>query len=533
MMKKKTFLILVSLFTALFLVQCAKRGNPTGGPVDEDPPEIVRIYPDNYSTGFKSREIYIEFNEYVKLKDIQKQLVISPPLPNMPTVTPQGGAAKEVTITINDTLAANTTYTFNFGQSIVDHNEGNPYPFFKYVFSTGTYIDSLTLKGKISDAVALQPDPYVNVLLYPVNELYTDSIIYKEKPLYVFNTLDSLSTFTMENLATGTYKMVALKEEYSDLKFDPSRDKIGFVKDPITLPNDELQEIVMYTPTPDPVVVKATHEGKSRIYIAHEGRADSLQVIPKNKKLFNAYTTTMLTGKDTVQFWYDPPVEQDSLVLETTLKGVVKELVVVIKERYRDSLTVQKTGDFKLSQPVLYTASTPIRGYNEEHIRILDKDSTAVVPQVSLDEFKNILSIDFEQQENDRYIVELLPGAITDFYGETNDTIIHNYTTRGANTYGNILVTVKGVKDHPVIVQVVNKQLEVIDEQSIDKDGYIPFEYLQPGAYYLRVVYDYNANGRYDTGDFLKGRQPEKVLFIPEVKKLLANWDLIETIILE
>ena len=148
-MRKNVLQNLVILISITLVISCANRGNPSGGPKDEVAPLIIRSSPENLTTNFKGKEIKIYFNEYVKIKNLQKQLIISPPMDTEPTVTPMGSASKYITITINDTLDDNTTYAFNFGQSIVDNNEENPYDYYRYVFSTGDYIDSLSVKGQI------------------------------------------------------------------------------------------------------------------------------------------------------------------------------------------------------------------------------------------------------------------------------------------------------------------------------------------------------------------------------------------------
>ncbi|MEL6988848.1 MAG: Ig-like domain-containing protein, partial [Bacteroidota bacterium] len=189
---------------ACALVNCAKRGSPTGGPQDSIPPSFVKAVPPNYTTSFDKEEIRIYFDEYIKLKDYQKQLIISPPLKNS-IISPQGSASKYISITITDTLAPNTTYVFNFGQSIQDNNEGNPFSSFKYVMSTGEYIDSLTVKGSIIDELEDKPDNFVSVMLYAVDSTLNDSIVFKEPPRYVTNTLDSLTTFEITNIEEGEY----------------------------------------------------------------------------------------------------------------------------------------------------------------------------------------------------------------------------------------------------------------------------------------------------------------------------------------
>ena len=198
-MKQRYFFPL--LFLAILLwVACARIGAPTGGAEDKTPPKVLKTLPANESVHFTGNRLRIYFDEYIQLKDIRKQLIISPPMEYFPEITPSGNAAKYIDIRILDTLKPNTTYTLNFGKSIQDNNEGNPLSFYTYTFSTGSSIDSLTLKGSIKDALALKPDNYVNVMLYEKNEKFSDSIVYKQKPMYVVNTLDSLTTFELTHL---------------------------------------------------------------------------------------------------------------------------------------------------------------------------------------------------------------------------------------------------------------------------------------------------------------------------------------------
>lgn len=528
---KKTFLNILTLtIVAVVLVQCAKRGTPNGGPVDEEPPVILRAYPDNYSVNFNAQEIEITFDEYIKLKDLQKQLVVSPPLKNAPLVTPQGGASKKMTITITDTLAPNTTYTLNFGQSIIDNNESNPYPYFKYVFSTGTYIDSLQVKGKITDALNYKADDFVNVLLYKMDSTYTDSLVFKGPPLYVLNTLDSLKTFTMQNLAAGKYRMVGIKEENRDLKFNPKTDKIGFISEPITIPSDDVFELNMYVPELDPSIKRVSHEGKSRFYVGYTGNLDSLNVIPVEKNLFTKTRITKLEKKDTLQFWFQPDLERDSIFLKLSYKDFEEEKKVTLKERYKDSLLVKKQGDITLATPLVLTATTPLESYDVSKMKLIDKDSVTIDFKARLDQFKNELTIDFPREESQRYVLEAFPGALLDFYGNTIDTLSFNGTTRTAGDYGNMEITLSDGNKWPAIIQITKEDLTVVAEQKATSNTSYNFDYLNAGNYLIRVIYDRNKNGRYDPGNFLKGTQPEEVVYLPRVIELQANWDVVETI---
>ena len=239
-MSKAFYNFIFIVIICLFLANCANRGRPSGGDKDVTPPMITKSEPENFSTNFTGREIKITFDEFIKIKNIQKHLIISPPMDPAPEIMPLGSASKTITIKITDTLDANTTYAFNFGNSIVDNNESNPYPYYRYVFSTGDYIDSLSVKGHIIDATLLKPDEYVSVMLYEMDSTYTDSTVYKKKPKYITNTLDSTTTFSIDNIKAGNYMLIALKDENQDSKYQQRSDKIGFLKNPITVPTDSL-----------------------------------------------------------------------------------------------------------------------------------------------------------------------------------------------------------------------------------------------------------------------------------------------------
>ena len=204
-MKKNIFILTV--FSVLF-ISCAKRGAITGGPKDTIAPVIVKSNPKNYETNFTGKTIKIDFSEYIKVKDINKQLIISPPMEKTPTIVPQGSASKFISITLNEDLKPNTTYSFNFGQSITDYNEGIPYSQFKYVFSTGSFVDSLTISGNIKDAFESKTDDFVTVMLYDAAS-YNDSLVYKKKPIYITNTLEKSTNFKIENKKASGYYIVA------------------------------------------------------------------------------------------------------------------------------------------------------------------------------------------------------------------------------------------------------------------------------------------------------------------------------------
>jgi len=229
-MKKRIpgfILVLILLFTT---VQCAKKGMPEGGPVDEDPPKFLRANPENFTTNFDKEEIRIYFDEYIKLDKPSQQIIISPPMVPKPNIMPLGTARKDIKIEITDTLEENTTYAINFGKSIVDNNEGNPYDYFKYVFSTGDYIDSLAVSGIVRDAKLKEPSEVISVMLYEADTSYTDSIVFKETPRYITYSQDSTFNFSLENLKAGTYRMVALMDSNDNYLYNPKKGKNWFCR---------------------------------------------------------------------------------------------------------------------------------------------------------------------------------------------------------------------------------------------------------------------------------------------------------------
>ncbi len=232
-----------SFFFSVLLVAatgCAIMNSPEGGPKDAVPPQIINTSPPNKSIHFTATTIEIEFDEYVELKDFNNQFFASPPLQKRITQKLKG---KKLILSINEALLPNTTYTFNFGNSINDITENNAQTDFKYVFSTGKFIDSLSIQGTIKDALELKPTATITVMLYEVNEKYEDSSIFKVNPNYIAFSLEKDSSFKIDNIKAGKYVLVALDDKSSNYRFDPKTEKIGFWNNAITVPNDSLFEI--------------------------------------------------------------------------------------------------------------------------------------------------------------------------------------------------------------------------------------------------------------------------------------------------
>ncbi|WP_296316348.1 Ig-like domain-containing protein [Winogradskyella sp. UBA3174] len=519
------------------LVGCANRGTPSGGEIDIEPPFIEKSTPENFSTNFQGEEIIIIFNEYIKIKDIRKQLIISPPMDTAPVIYPAGGASKYVSIRIKDTLEANTTYAFNFGQSIVDNNEENPFSYFRYVFSTGTTIDSLSVKGIVVDALKQNPDTFVSVMLYEVDSTYSDSIVYKDKPRYITNTLDSLTTFSIDNIKAGTYKLLALKDKNSNYLFNQKNDKIAFNEGFITVPKDTTYSLKMFSEDVNFKAIKPKQESETKIIFPYEGdyKDMRIKILGDTPEDYN-FRITKVQDKDTLNYWYRPNLEADSTLFVVTNKAYSDTL----KHRYRkikpDSLVLSKvvSGSINFDEDFTLEANIPLKKIDTSKIKLTDSDTLRIPYKVEYDSISNRYKFPVKKEESQQYTFKIFPGAFTDFYDtENKDTLNFGFRTKRKSEYGNVRVNIRNAK-FPMLVQLINKNGGVDYERYATESPIVDFTDVVPKLYRLRVVFDANANGKYDTGNYLLGLQPERVSYAKEMDEVRSNFDqIVEFILLD
>ncbi|OAB80058.1 hypothetical protein ULVI_04775 [Cochleicola gelatinilyticus] len=528
------YLFIAFLFSLSF-TDCAKKGFPSGGKLDSIPPVLLRSTPENYTTNFNGNEIRITFDEYIKLKDLSKNLLISPPATYAPIITPLS-TSKTLKIQIQDTLKENTTYSYNFGKSIVDNNEENPFEYYKYVFSTGDYIDSLTLSGTVKDAELLTPSFPATVLLYEINEVFKDSLIYTEKPTYITTTTDSIGSFELTNLKEGSYLLLALKDKGNDYLFQPKVDKIAFEKTYVTLPTDTTYTLNLFKESADYRVINPKHESKNHILFGYEGNADSL-TIEVISEVPSGYTSRLFKDRstDTLHYWFKPSVEVDSLLFLAKNRGKTDTLKARIRDLYVDTLNIKNVSPQVLTpkDSVILAANTPLTSFASELITVTDKDTVAVEASVKINRTNNTLAVFFPKLESQSYTMNVLPGAITDFFETTNDTLKYTFRTQALSDYGTLSLTLSNAREFPLIVQLVDAKFKVVSEKLVTENTVVDFDYLKPASYYLRIIYDTNANGIWDTGSFLDRRAPERVVYYPSQLEVRSNWSLQETFTLE
>lgn len=528
-LKYISFIILISV------ISCAKRGSITGGLKDTLAPVLVSSYPENYSTNFKGNTIMLNFDEYIKLKNTNKQLIISPPFKNEPIITPTT-VSKFIKIEIKDTLQPNTTYSLNFGQAITDNNEGNAINQFKYVFSTGPYIDSLKLNGRIKDSYEKYVDNFVSVMLYEVNDKFKDSTIYKEFPRYITNTLDSMRTFQFDNLREGKYLLVALKDKGSNNKFNPKDDKIGFLKHYITIPTDTVYELELFKEVLPLKTFKPIQASGNRLLLPYEGKQDfkkdKPKIVLKNGNEVLETIVTQFPKKDSLQVWFKP-LKADSLSMEVSKEKYNKRFSFKIKALKKDTLGIKaiQNGQINFRERFMLETETPLVKFDKSKITLVSKDSTAVDFTTEYDEFDQKLYVDFEKKPLEKYHFTFLPGALTDFYEKTNDTLSYKLATKEFEDYGNLILNLKNVKRFPIIVELTNKKGDnVLASAYSEGETTITFNLMVPEEFTIRVIYDDNKNKVYDTGSFLNKTYSEEVYYFQKGIDVRSNWDVDETI---
>ena len=514
---------------------CAKRGSPTGGPVDSIPPVLINASPKINSTNFDSKEIRLTFDEFVKLDKVGEQLIISPPLNKSSyEVKPLNGVTKKVFLEFIDSLENETTYSINFGNSIKDNNEGNPLTFFSYTFSTGETIDSLYVRGNISDAFDKETDDYISIHLYRIDSIFNDSIIYNNRPTYISNSLDSTS-YQFKNIKEGKYLILALKDIDNNYFFDPFYDKIGFIDSLITLPRDSIINFKLFKEETSLIWDKPHFINSEKIGFGYYGKLDlkNIEIESSIPDSVN-YTYTKENEKDTLIFWLSKN-SFDSLNFNLIEKDTTKLVTVKFdraKDTLIDSLSISpKTANIiHLKETFKLSSNIPLKNIDDSLITIRDIDSLIVPFTTSINDNLDQIDIEFEVSPSDNYRVFILPEAIKDVRGVSNDTLQYNVVSQSLEDYGNVYLDVIRNSNSKFILQMIDSNGEVIRVfKNVNQDATYNFDYVRPGKYIFRLIEDANNNDKWDTGNYLKKIKPERVYYFSNELEVRANWDLNET----
>ncbi len=509
--------IFIFFFTILLFSRCARVGSPTGGEKDITPPKVIKSSPKNKSINFSGKEVRIYFDEFIQLKDINKNLLITPPQKNLPEISPLGTAAKEIRIKFKDSLLPNTTYVINFGESIVDFNEGNKMENYQFIFSTGKQIDSLYLKGKVKPLHFSKKPENIIVGLYPIDK-FKDSLIYKEPPYYVAK-VNKHGDFKFNYLKKGEYKLIALADQVRNYVYNPEKEAIGFIKKKISIPNDTLVEVDLFKEPGKFALDELKQISRNHIHAKYKGEADSL----KFEFLSPFSDSLVIVDSQKRDLWYKS--QSDSLKIKFIV-GKYQKILKGKREAKKDSLNVflnSKITFHPLDSLKIY-GNIPLIEVDKKKIKLW-KDSIPLNIDLKWLPKKEILIV-FDPIPGATYQLQILPQAVTDFLGNKNrDTIQRSFSIPEANQFGKMYLDLPDIKDY-YFVEVLDSNKKIIRKSHTSLNNKVHFDYLKPGKYYIRIVFDSNKNNQWDTGNYLKHLLPEKIIELSTPIEIRANWDI-------
>lgn len=512
------------------LAACAVPQNPQGGPKDTTPPKVVTMTPKNLTKNFAAKKITLEFDEYFKLNDETKEFSISPDQEKQPILKIKG---KKLEIDLQDTLEKNTTYTLNFGKAVADVNEGNVIKNLSYVFSTGPKIDSLQLSGKVTSALTGEPELDATVFILPLKK---DSLLGKKRPS-IYTTTDSSGHYQLNNLREDYYKVYALKEPGGggDKIYQQISDEIGFRKDTVhidkNIQNYDLQ-IFKEKAANFRLTERRFNLDGSMFFAFNQQLKDPKITVIDPTALNNDKFVTFSKNNDTARVWLGK-LTFDSVKLAISEAGRSLDTVSFTrgkKDDYKRELNFSdNTSDLKLSPFKVYTltANFPITAVDESKITLLE-DSTKRTNFEVLKDTSDFLKyqLRYPWRTKRTYTLKLEPGAFTAIFNTKNKQVTKIFTLGSQDDYGSLILHVE-VPDttKSYLIEFISEQKETIKSYELSKNQTIEFKNYPSGKYYIRVVYDANKNGEWDTGNVAKGLQPEKIWYDPIERSLRANWD--------
>lgn len=570
---------------AAVLAACANPVAPTGGPRDEDPPRVIRSTPDNYSTNYQGQQVRIFFDEFVQLRDLNRMFLISPPLEKLPEVRIRG---RSIMMDINEELRPNTTYNFFFGDAIADITEGNKMLNFQFVVSTGDYVDSLSVQGRVLDALSHKPMEEIYVMLY---EDLRDSMPYLERPVYLAKTAKD-GTYRINNMREGQYRMFALQDLNANFLYDLPNEAIAFYdslirpaylgavaaaadtlsgpangglpeeEEPMAWQDPDQQQPLMehehpdnedfYTlymfQEPDTVqrVLSSSLLRQGLIQILFRIPADSAWVRELRQPFEREdwHIAERYPRGDTLHLWLKD-VKRDSLFLEVgdgpkvldTLKLSTTPRQTRARATAAETLPLlgltanaSRSSGLPFFRQLKITATNPVASLDTTLIELWRNDSIPFALPANLEFADNVQRVmvsttDFEPGLS--YSLLALPGAFTDIFGLQNDTLRLQFRTTQAEDYGMLLVDLQlPHTENNFLLQLLSRDGNTLEQRVIRASGLIHFRNLPPGQYGLRLIDDRNNNGKWDTGHYLKGRQPEAVFLFDDPIQLRANWEM-------
>ncbi|MCQ2157219.1 MAG: Ig-like domain-containing protein [Bacteroidales bacterium] len=577
-MKKYLPLILALAAVApmLFIHSCANTTQaPTGGKKDTIPPYIVMISPLPGATNvpLTGAKFKFDFNEYITIKTAQN-IFLSPPGKKMPKSKIQG---KSLIVTIDDTLKANTTYTINFTDALADNNEGNPYPGYTYVFTTGDHIDSLGITGVVQDCNDLSPVKGATVLLY---RNLADSAVFLERP-YAAAKTDDWGFFIIPFIEDTLYRLYAIKDEGNNNIYDPDADLIAFVDSlvrPVMVISDTLREFMKYDMT-DTLGCRARRteyelnlfrESTSKQYIKNKVRVSDRAAYITFASADAWIDSLWITGYQPDRIITQFNMKQDSLEIWINDRGPVPDtLNLYVNYRKTDTLgnKVPTLERVKLFQEGKKKAKTAYEAQkNIQHTDTICNFTASARPETveqkgfeleftlpvisEMFDSVKLFSVNPRQQESVEkfkvvrdstnirkyailpqlnylpgyeYILKIPQNCFHDINGYGNDSLEVKASLPVDDALSSLNLVLKDVGSKYIVDLLDEGMREPLRTYIITSDCTLSFPYLKEGKYAIRISDDGNDNSIVDTGNLLEHKQPEKVLFYTLKNEKLIN----------
>jgi hypothetical protein len=537
---KKLQKLLIYICIILFSARCAQITPLTGGKKDVTPPKQLSSIPENASLNFNSKTIEVQFDEYITIKDIANQFIITPQTKETPEIQAQG---KKLKITFNETLLPNTTYKLAFGNAISDLNESNTLSNFEYIFSTGPTNDSLNIQGKIINAISKLPSANILVGLYDAKS--NDSIIYKEKPLYISRTNQS-GEFKFNYLPNALFKIVGISDQNKNLLYDGSEEQIAFTKELVNTTDTSTQlSLLLFKETPSKSFIKKSFSpeyGKALV-IFNKPQFFIKKVLAKGlvdyrlNSLKDSLTLFFINQFDTLATLIEYESEKVDTLYIKTLSATLFD-----KQSKNNSIKYTLTPNFSAFLPFYEFPTFQLNvtanenDINDKKIVLFEKlDSVAKsLPFKIINEPKRTtlfkIQADFKPEAN--YTLTIQKGAISDNLQRTNDSISYQFKTTSLDDHAQLKMKLLFPKKENYLVRLLNDKEQLINERVVElsltstSEKIIEYNNLLPGNYFLRVVEDINKNGLFDMGDYFSNKQPETIFVNTTAIKLLAGWEI-------
>ena len=517
-----------------------------------------------------------------------KSLFLSPPLEKAAKFKLQN---KSVVVYFENDLDSNKTYTLDVTNAIADNNEGNMFPGYTLVFSTGNQIDSMLLTGIVQDCNTLQPIKGATVMLY---KDLADSAVFLHRPDAAVKT-DDWGFFCLRNIQDTTYRLFAIIDENNNNIYEPETEKIAFVDSiirPLVKINDSLPEIQKYDmkdticclarnteyelnvfrekPSKQ-LIVNKERVGERTAYItfmAPYAQIDSIWIkgVPQDKLL-----TQFNLQQDSLEIWVnDPRPQPDTLFLnvkymKTDTLGLLNSFTEEIKLPKPKSALIAKTSrkDIKkedttavftvdakpenieqygfvveFKYPLVQDAFDSLN-FKSINPRQQESEEKYTVKRDSLNLRKYIITPKNQFQPGYEYILKMPHRKFKDINGFYNDSLDVKVSLPKDDKLSTMMLNISNVKNKYIVDLLDEKRTKVLRNYIIEKDQTLVFPYLKAGTYSIRITEDLNKNGLVDTGNILEHKQPEKVLFykledgtflidIPEMTELEQDIDLAE-----